>query len=158
MSDMSVTEKEHAAIARLSGSRQYLREVLHGLAHPPRHPLSLKNGVSGVADELLSRARSLPGTALLMNAVSRAWQRHPARPAVESTLARYRPALERKARKQPIAMLGLAFGVGALLWLARPWRLMLRPKVVAKLVPAVFKHVTGKNVTGKNAGPTRSGR
>lgn len=122
MSGMSVTEKEHAAVAHLSGSREQLRDVLHGLAHPPKHPLSLDHGVSGVVDELSARARNLPGMGLVISTVSRAWDHHPVRPVVESTLARIRPVLDRKARKQPMALLSVAMGVGALLSLARPWR------------------------------------
>ena len=154
MSDTSVTEKEHAAVAHLAGSREHLREVLHGLAHPAKKPpLSLKQGVAGLADQLADRARALPGAKLVIDKVEHAWQRHPARPAVETTLARYRPALERKAREQPGALLSVAFGTGALLWLARPWRLLLRPKVIAKVVPAVVKQATGTS-----AGTTPRGR
>ena len=147
MSDTSVIEKEKVAVAHLAGSREHLREVLHGIAHPPkRPPLSLKQGVSGVTDQLLSRARSLPGASLVINKVKTTWDRHPARPAIETTIARYRPALERKARTQPVAMLGVALGTGALLWLAKPWRLVLRPKVIAKVVPALAKQVSAKNM------------
>lgn len=147
MSSVPPLDAEQAAVAELARSRQHMRDTLHGIAHPVRHPLtplSLKNGVAGLIDYLVARLRQLPGAAVVSDGVGNAWRRHPVRPAVETALARYRPVIERTARRQPGALLGVAFGAGALLWLMRPWRLLFRATVVARVLPAIARQVAGK--------------
>lgn len=59
------------------------------------------------------------------------WQRHPAHAA--SQLAR--PVLERYARDEPLKLVAVAAAVGAVVVLARPWRLLS----TSVLLAAVFK-------------------
>lgn len=50
----------------------------------------------------------------------RYWRQHPARLALELAT----PSIGRWARRRPLAFLAVAFGAGALLVLARPWKLI----------------------------------
>jgi len=64
-------------------------------------------------------ARSSYAT-LARNLIERWWSRHPANAA--GHLAR--PFLERYARQQPVKLLAISAGVGALVILIKPWRLL----------------------------------
>lgn len=59
------------------------------------------------------------------------WQRHPVHAAGQLA----RPVLERYAREQPLKLVAAAAAVGALVVLARPWKLLSASAVVA----AIFK-------------------
>ena len=59
------------------------------------------------------------------------WQRHPVHAAGELA----RPLLERYAREEPLKLVAAAAAVGAIVVLARPWRLLTASAVLA----AVFK-------------------
>lgn len=75
---------------------------------------------------------SRPGWVGGMSSAARAWWRHhPAQMAVEMAT----PALASYMRKRPFQVLALSAGVGALLVVTRPWRLIS----VTTLVVAIVK-------------------
>jgi hypothetical protein len=55
------------------------------------------------------------------------WRRHPAN--AMTRLAH--PVLQRYARKQPVKLIGIAAGVGAALYLVKPWRLLSLTAILA---------------------------
>lgn len=72
---------------------------------------------SGGVSSLLA---STPYGAVVRNLVERWWSRHPANAA--GKLAR--PMLQRFANEQPVKLIAAAAGVGALVVLVKPWRLL----------------------------------
>jgi hypothetical protein len=57
------------------------------------------------------------------------WQRHPLHAAGQLA----RPVLERYAREEPLKLVAVAAAAGALVVLARPWRLLTASGVAATL-------------------------
>ncbi len=110
---------------RLARSRQALLEHLRGDDEPPS---SRSPADTGVVSNLLSRT---PYGEVIRSLAQRWWRRHPANAV--SQLAR--PVLERFAREQPGKLVATAAGVGALVFLVKPWRLLS----IATLIAAVLK-------------------
>ena len=79
--------------------------------------------------------RAVPGAAILLDALRGWWQQHPLRLysviAAEAGAAVAKPV----AQRHPVALVGGAFVVGALLALSRPWRWIIKPALFAGLVP-----------------------
>lgn len=106
---------------RLAISREALVSQLHGRSAPldersqpeelPRNPAAIQFGWSGVA----------------MNVARRWWRRHPANAVGQLA----RPLLERYAREEPAKLVAAAAATGALIVLAKPWRLLSVTAVVA---------------------------
>nr|WP_301334519.1 hypothetical protein [Variovorax dokdonensis] len=58
------------------------------------------------------------------------WQRHPLHAAVQMA----RPLAERAAHERPVALMAASAGVGALVVLTRPWRLLTLSAAIAALL------------------------
>jgi hypothetical protein len=106
---------------RLSMSRQALIEQLYG-----GDRISSDDGLDPPARR---RARSHPArwAAVARHVVRRWWRRHPVNAAGQLA----RPLLERYAREQPVKLIAIAAATGALVVLARPWRLLSISAVTA---------------------------
>jgi len=72
---------------------------------------------TGVVSRLLSRA---PYGSVVSSLFERWWRRHPANAVGQLA----RPILGRLAREQPLKLMATAAGVGALIVLIKPWRLL----------------------------------
>jgi hypothetical protein len=72
----------------------------------------------------------LPWLAVAQSFGERWWRRHPANAV--SQLAR--PMLQRYARKQPVKLVAMAAGTGALLVVIKPWRLLSVTAIVASVL------------------------
>jgi len=126
---------ESAALARLTLTRERLRQAM---APPAREAgRDDREGVGGMASGLVDRLKSLPGVDLLMDALDSWWARHPLRTVGVVAAEASRKLAVPVAERQPYALLLGAMGVGALLVLLKPWRLM-RPALFAGLLPALL--------------------
>jgi hypothetical protein len=101
---------------RLALSRRALMQQLRGDEDKPLAGKSSQKK-AGVVSSLLSR--SAYGGAV-QNLIERWWSRHPANAV--SQLAR--PVLERYAQQQPVKLMAASAGIGALIFLVKPWRLL----------------------------------
>lgn len=113
---------EPSAKFRLEASRSKMRSELMEIAHPPARPSS------GIADKLTGMVKDVPGVALAMHTAKTWWQEHrtTAQTAGQASQAIVAPI----ARKHPGSAILVAAGIGAGLILLRPWRLLLRPKIL----------------------------
>ncbi|MFC5498316.1 hypothetical protein ACFPOE_12295 [Caenimonas terrae] len=84
-------------------------------------------GGPGFASRLFARNRWLSG---MSSAARTWWSHHPAQMAVEMAT----PALRGVMRKHPFPVLGACAGVGALLVVTRPWRLISLTTLVVAIV------------------------
>jgi len=101
---------------RLALSRRALMQHLRGDENPYSSGESSPRKV-GVVSSLMS-GTSYGGA--IRNLLERWWSRHPANAV--SQLAR--PILERYAQQQPVKLMAASAGIGALIFLVKPWRLL----------------------------------
>lgn len=93
----------------------------HGAPADDRHPSTARGGGRRSNNVWLAVGRSV---------VERWWRRHPAHAVGQLA----RPLLERYARKEPAKLMAAAAATGALLVLARPWRLLSATAVLAAVL------------------------
>lgn len=129
---------------RLALSR---RALMHHLRGDDEHQTAdgSPNKV-GVVSNLLSRTSY---GAVARNLFERWWSRHPANAAGQLA----RPMLERFAKQQPAKLIAVSAGIGALVVLVKPWRLLsitallaavLKTSDVADMVTTLMKRQDGK--------------
>lgn len=124
------------ALERLAASRARLRSAMLPPAEvPASHRLGA--GIDAIANNLLDRLKALPAVNIVIEAIGDWWSQHPLRTASHVAAATTRRLATPIAEKHPLALVAAAAGVGALLVLFRPWRWLLRPALLAGLVPAV---------------------
>ena len=110
---------------RLASSRRALMSRLHG----DNHEYASGSGVDlekqgGVISSFLSRSSY---GLLAGNLMERWWNRHPANAAGQLA----RPLLEHYARHKPVKLLAISAGIGALVMLTKPWRLLSATALLA---------------------------
>lgn len=128
------------AADRLALSRSRLRAAMMDIAHPPKRPPLLGAGAGDLVSQILSRIKSLPGAAIVVESIDSWWQQHPLRTAGlvadEATRAFVKPI----AQRSPQTLILGAAAAGALFALTRPWRWLLRPALFVGLVPQLASH------------------
>ena len=97
----------------------------------------LGGGIDAIANKLLDRLKALPAVNILIEAIEDWWSQHPLRTASHVAAEATRRLATPIAEKHPLALVAAAAGLGALLVLTRPWRWILRPALLAGLVPAL---------------------
>ncbi|MGR4870893.1 hypothetical protein ACIPRI_18745 [Variovorax sp. LARHSF232] len=105
--------QERLAISRRALVNQLQGEAAPGAAERPRASL-----LDGIAWAPVARGMARHW-----------WQRHPLHAAGELA----RPVLERYAREQPLKLVAVAAATGALVVLAKPWRVLTATGVAATL-------------------------
>ena len=128
-----------SAADRLAASRARLRAALLDIANPAPKP-SMLEGLANANPQIGDRIMRLPGAALIVDSVDSWWKNHPLRIAATAAEQASRGLLAPVARKNPVALLGGAAVVGALFFLTRPWRWLLRPALFLGLIPQLATH------------------
>ena len=110
---------------RLASSRRALMNRLKGdnYEHTPG-PGADSEQQAGVVSSFLSRNSY---GFLIRNLIGRWWNRHPANAAGQLA----GPLLEHYARQKPVKLLAISAGVGALVVLTKPWRLLSATALLA---------------------------
>jgi hypothetical protein len=125
------------ASERLTWSRERMRQAMKDASSPPGEGMSQRIG--GFAAPLLESLKSIPGAAVVIDAARTWWARHPLRipsmMAADASNAAFRPM----AQRYPLGLVLGAAVVGALLAWGRPWRWILRPALLAGLLPKLFQ-------------------
>jgi hypothetical protein len=123
---------ELTAQERLAISRRLLVEQLRGGTEQRKRPLRSPASDARVdaPDGLRSRIPAMQWLPLARRLAAHWWQRHPLHAAGQMA----RPLVERAAHERPVALVSAAAGVGALLVLTKPWRLLTVSAAVAVLL------------------------
>ena len=131
---------EMSAADRLALSRSRLRSAMMDISHPPKRAPLMSGAAGNFIAQLLSRLKTLPGAAIVVESIDSWWQQHPLRTvavvADEATRAFVKPI----AQRSPKTLIVGAAAAGALFALTRPWRWLLRPALFVGLVPQLASH------------------
>lgn len=114
-----------AAADRLARSRLALIEHVHRKERPKHASAMRARGEKEDGEQWeAAEAAAASGGGGWFSRISRAaksyWRHHPARMGVQMAT----PMLSQFARRKPVAYLGIAAAAGALVMIARPWRLV----------------------------------
>lgn len=133
-----------SALERLAATRAQLRAALQAQHAPPLPAAGAKahpSVLAGAASEWLAHLKSLPGVQLVVAAVQSWWAQHPLRTAGLVAGEAAKTLAQPVAQRHPIALvLGAAVLGGALVW-SRPWRWLLKPTLLAGLLPQLASKV-----------------
>ena len=115
---------ELSAQVRLTATRDQVRDALMDIAHPPKR----SHSSTGIVGKFTDIVPEMPGVTIVLDAAKRWSEQHgdTARAASQVSQNLIAPI----ARRHPAGSLGVAVVAGAVLYLAKPWRLMLRPKIL----------------------------
>jgi hypothetical protein len=122
---------------RLALSRERLRQAMQG----PAAAASAQPGspANKPAPGWLADLKSIPAVAIVIDALTRWWARHPlhvaAVVAADTATAVARPMAQRHPWR---LVLGAALVGGVIVW-SRPWRWGLRPALFAGLLPQLLR-------------------
>ena len=128
-----------SACERLVLSRERLRQALHACGSPS--PTSHYRQAESCASDWLGSLKSSPGAGLLLGVFRAWWAKQPLRVAVLLAADAGDVLLRPVAQQHPYRLMLGAAGAGALLVLARPWRWISTPALLAGLVPKLMSEV-----------------
>lgn len=122
--------------ARLALSRERLRQAMHDPAAAARADAGspAEEPAAGWLDSL----RSIPAVAIVIEAVSKWWVRHPLHVATMVAADAAKAVVRPVARRHPWGLvLGAALVGGLIVW-GRPWRWGFKPALFAGLLPQLL--------------------
>lgn len=106
------------------------------IAHPPAKPSVLDGlGLGSFADDIVGRLKGFPIAAVVIETLEHWWAEHPLHTAGIVAEEASRKFVAPIAQKNPYALILGSVVVGAVLALTRPWRWLIRPALLAGLVP-----------------------
>jgi hypothetical protein len=139
---------EPSPCERLAASRERLRQALQqvntGNNNTGDKPESLLGG-------LIGHLQTGAGAGLMIDVLQAWWQKQPLRVALLLATETTKVLVQPIARRHPYALVLAAAAAGGLLMLARPWRWISTPALLAGLLPQllseVMKHLPHKTGT-----------
>jgi hypothetical protein len=112
---------------------------MHDVMSPPKGNKHQSSENSGVFDsDWLTKLKAIPGADLLLGLLQDWWANQPMHVAMAQVAEAVKAALRPVSKRHPYAMVFGAAAAGALLVLARPWRWISTPALLASLVPALI--------------------
>ena len=120
---------------RLAESREHMRRLM--LEKTARHRAAPASGHAepSFAAPLFEKLRSLAGVDVILDTIHHWWAHHPYRAAALVAGDAARTAAIPVAERHPLALVGVAALIGAVLVRLRPWRWLLRRALIAGLLP-----------------------
>jgi hypothetical protein len=129
------------ASERLAASRSALRGAMLDIVHPPKRAPLLGGRGGDLLQEILAKARTLPGAAIVFESVEGWWKQHPLRTAGVLAGSATRAFITPMAQRNLRTLIFGAAAAGALFALSRPWRWLLRPALFVGLLPQLVSQV-----------------
>jgi hypothetical protein len=123
------------ALQRLALSRERLRGALQELAPDPEAPDD--DGPSVLMTALLA----IPGVNTVVESVRSWWLQHPLHLVTLVAGNTARSAVKPMARRSPFALILAAAAIGGLLYWVKPWRGLLKPALLAGMVPHLVSRI-----------------
>ena len=124
-------------VARLQLSRAHLREVMHKHG-APRSPATA-TGDHGRIWGWMNQLKTQPAAGVVLDTLGNWWSQHPLRViglvAMEAARMTARPI----GQRHPFALVAAAFVRGGLFVWTRPWRWILKPALLASLLPQLIR-------------------
>jgi len=121
---------------RLAQSRERLRLAMHDPAAAERAAAGSRAAEPAAA--WLESLKSIPAVAIVIDAVSTWWARHPMRIATMVAADAAKAAVQPVAQRHPWGLvLGAAVAGGLIAW-SRPWRWGVKPALFAGLLPQLL--------------------
>jgi hypothetical protein len=102
------------------------------------HPGPSPHAANTVGWSWLEKLQSEPGTRVMLDALRLWWQQYPLRTVGTQVAQSVRNVLTPIAQRNPLGLVVAAFAVGGLLTLAKPWRWISVPAVLAGALPQVL--------------------
>lgn len=135
----TVDPRSHAvrsvAADRLAASRERIRASLAEASHPRQEEDEERPSM------LMSALLAIPGAQTVVDAVKHWWWQHPMHLAGTLAANTARSMVGPMARRSPYALVLGAMAVGGLVFLIKPWRGIVRPALLAGLVPHLVSRV-----------------
>jgi hypothetical protein len=142
---MAVERHELTPQQRLAISRRALVHELRGSDAEIEEPSpSAMQRHTGIFDQV-------PWISMARRVTQRWWRRHPANAVGQLA----RPLLDRYAREQPVKLMAAAAAAGALIVLAKPWRLLSITAVLAAVLKTSDVADMVTTLMHKNPSPPR---
>lgn len=123
-----VTDPNLPPLQRLMLSRQRIRQSLVEAAEPPAPP-------AGEPSVLVTALMAIPGVGVVVDSVRGWWAQHPLHFAGTLAGNTVRGMMRPMARRSPYRLVFAAVAVGGLLYWVKPWRGLLKPALLAGLLP-----------------------
>ncbi len=131
-----------AAVARLTRSREHLRQAMQPVAAAGQHAGTASPGTGSPWWQRITA--QVPAAALLLEALRPWWARHPLRIAGLLAGEAARNWVVPEARRHPLRLVLGAATVGAALMLTRPWRWALKPALSPALWAGLLPTLVGQ--------------
>lgn len=128
---MTPDDSHQAALERLAISRERLRSSLMEAAHPHQEDGEHKPSM------LMSALLAIPGAHIVVDAVRHWWSQHPMHLAGTLAANTARTVVRPMARRNPFALILGAMVVGGVIVWLKPWRGIVKPALLAGLVPQI---------------------
>lgn len=122
---------------RLVQSRERLRLALNGLPPAPDDPEAAQQSARATAP-WWAKLAALPGAGIVIEAVQQWWARHPLRANILLGFNATQAVVQPIAQRHPVALVAAAFVVGGLLAWRRPVGWLLKPALLAGLLPQLL--------------------
>lgn len=124
---------------RLAASRERLRQAMGGPSKPGGSSKRAAGSANAadLARELswLHKLSSIPGSHILIDAVTAWWAQHPWRVTGMVALDAADAAVRPVAKRHPWALVAGGFVLGGMIGWTRPWRWIVTPALFAGLLP-----------------------
>lgn len=124
-----LNDPRQPAVERLALSRERLRGALQEFASPSDAAEGQEPSV------LMTTLMAIPGVGLVVDAVRNWWSQHPLHLATLVAGNTARSVMKPFARRSPFALILAAAAIGGLLYWFKPWRGLLKPALLAGLIP-----------------------
>lgn len=125
------------ACERLALSRERIRKVLVAAAAPSADTGSAKTR-SGPLAALLHQLNSVPGAKMVLELLQGWWRRHPLHSAGSVAADAAKAMVGPLTQRHPLGVVAGAAVLGGLLVWSRPWRWLLKPALLAGLLPQLI--------------------